>query len=177
MPRITTEQIFAALFALAQNVKGTSWDGTPIPLQYSTRNWVKVAETPEGLMPALYQLDPLSEQDARTGLGRSRRKLHAQLDIRTQRQQPDQYPDVVSGNNGPFSIILNNWVDNLYAMFSPADGSCATLTALPNGGPFAGALPQGAISDCYPTKTAIDFGNDASRVAVVYMQIEIITGG
>jgi hypothetical protein len=179
MPRTTTEQIFAALFALAQTVTGTDWAGNPIALQYFSRNWVKAAETPDGVMPALYQLDPLAESDARTGLGRSRRKLHAELDIRIQRQQPDQYPDVVDpvGNKGPFSTLLNNWSDNLYSLISPADGNPQTLTALQNGQPFAGALKPGAISDCYPTKTAIDFGTDSSRVAIVYMQIEIVTGG
>jgi hypothetical protein len=181
MPRTTTESIFKALFAMVSTVAGTDWAGASIPLQYFSRNWAKVGETADGTMPALYQWDPRQEQDVRTGLGRSRRKLHALVDIRIQRNQPDQYPDTVQVINGvtvgPFSTILNNWADNLYSMFSPADGGPQTLTALQNGTVFTGALPYGAIADCYPTDIRVDRGDDASRVAVIQAVIEIITGG
>lgn len=183
MPRTTTEQIFAALFGLVKTVQGADWAGNPIPLQYSSRNWIKVGTGPYGLMPALYQWDPRQEQDVRTGLGRSRRKLHALVDIRMQRQQPDQYFDVLTPappatpTGGPFSTILNNWADNLYAMFSPYDGGPQQLTSLPNGTVYAGALPYGAIADCYPTEMRVDRGDDASHVAVIQAMIEIITGG
>ncbi len=176
MSRIYTETIFEQLFALVQTVQGLDWAGNAVPLQYFSRNWVKPSETPDGSMPALYQLDPMAESDVRTGLGRSRRKLHALVDIRIQRQQPDQYPDTIStntttppGNSGPFSVILNNWADNLYALFSPRDGGPQILASA--------AYPTGVVSDCYPTRTAIDYGTDASRVAIVYAQIELITGG
>lgn len=176
MPRIFTETIFEQLFSLVQTVQGLDWAGNVQSLVYSSRNWVKPSETPVGAMPALYQLDPMAENDVRTGLGRTRRKLHALVDIRIQRQQPDQYPDVIStgattppGNSGPFSVILNNWADNLYSLFSPADGGPQILANA--------AYPTGVVSDCYPTRTAIDYGTDASRVAVIYAQIELITGG
>lgn len=165
MPAVTTEQIFAALFALAQTTTGTDWSGAPIAIQYSSRNWLKVADVVEGTMPALYQLDPMPEHDVRTGLGRSRRVLHAQVDIRIQRQQSDQYPDVVDkiNNKGPFSTLLNNWINNFYALFSPADGGAQTLSGL--------------VIDCYPIKCSADWGNDQSRIAVLYFVMEIIQGG
>jgi hypothetical protein len=180
MPRTTTEQIFVALFGLVQTVQGADWAGNPIPLQYFSRNWAKVGGTAEGTMPALYQWDPRQEQDVRTGLGRSRRKLHALVDIRIQVQQADQYPDVVTTSptpSGPLSTILNNWADNLYNMFSPSDGGPQQLQWLPNGTVYPGALPYGAIADCYPTEMRVDRGGDASRVAVIQAMIEIITGG
>jgi hypothetical protein len=171
MPRVTTEQIFSQLFTVAKTVQGTDFAGNAIPLQFASRNWVKVAETADGVMPALYQLDPMPEFDTRTGLGRSRRKLHAQIDIRFQRQQPDQYPDVlnVANNAGPFSILVNNWIDNLYALFSPNDGGNAVLSTPTN--------PVGLVSDCYPISCKVDPGNDSSRVAVIYVIMELITGG
>jgi hypothetical protein len=156
MPRVTTEQIFQALFNIAKTLQGADWSGSPIALQSSSRNWVKTGETADGSMPALYQLDPREESDVRTGLGRSRRILHAQLDIRIQREQPDQYSDAQ-----PFSTILNNWVDNLYLLFSPSDN--ATL--------------GGLVADCYPKSNRIDYGTDASRVAIIYTIMEIVTGG
>lgn len=178
MPRTTSEAIFVALFNLAKTVQGTDWAGNPIPIQYSSRNFVKLADTSDGLMPALYQLDPMKEMDTRTGLGRSRRKLHAQIVIRIQRQQGDQYADVVDtiNNKGPLSTLLNNWTDNFYALFSPADGGPQTLTSTQNG-PLTGALPLGAISDCYPMECIPDYGSDAGRVASLYTMIEIVTGG
>ena len=174
MPQPTTEQIFSTLFALAQTLKGTDFAGNPIPLQYSSRNWVKVSETPDGIMPSLYQLDPMPERDARTGLGRSRRILHAQLDIRIQRQQPDQYPDAldVPNNRGPFSILLNNWVNNLYSLFSPADGGPQKHSAVVPGQP-----EERQVSDCYPVSCRVDFGTDSSRVAIIYTIIELVLGG
>lgn len=166
---------------MVSTVQGADWTNTPIPLAYFSRNWAKVGETADGNMPALFQWDPRMEQDARTGLGRSRRKLHALVDIRIQRNQSDQYPDTIQVINGitvgPFSTLLNNWADNLYSLFSPADGQPQTLTSLQNGVPFAGALPYGAISDCYPTDIRVDRGDDASRVAVIQALIEIVTGG
>lgn len=165
MPRVTTEQIFAAHFALVRTLQGTSWDGSAIPLVYSSRNWVKWSQTPEGGMPAHYQLDPREERDVRTGLGRSRRLLHAQTDIRISRLPQDQYPDVldIPGNKGPFSTLVNNWVDNLYNLFSPADYGSQTL--------------NGLVADCYPVTMRVDAGDDASRVAVIYCVTEIVTGG
>jgi hypothetical protein len=162
MPRVTTEQIFAALFAVVSTAAGKDWSGTSIPLQTSTRNWSKVGDTADGIMPALYQLDPREERDVRTGLGRSRRMLHAQIDIRIQRQQPDQYSD-----SQPFSTLINNWVDNFYALFSPQDPG------------FGGGSQNlgGLVADCYPISLKVDYGNDASRIAVMYFIIEIITGG
>lgn len=181
MPRIYTEQIFLALFSLAQTLVGRDWAGNPIPLQYSSRNIVPLSETPAGLTAALYQWDPRPERDVRTGLGRSRRMLHAQIDVRIQRNQTNNYPDTVqtvSGNViGPFSTLLNNWTDNLYNLFSPADGNPQTLTAQQNGGTLANALPYGAITDCYPVEMKVDRGDGPGRVAVIYSLIEIITGG
>lgn len=171
MPRITTEQIFQALFTLVSTVQGTDWAGNAIPLQYFTRNWAKVADTSDGNMPALYQLDPRDERDVRTGLGRSRRLLHAQVEIRIQRQQADSYQDTVDtvNNKGPFSTIVNGWVDNLYTLFSPADYGPQILQSAAN--------PTGLVTDCYPVLTKVDYGNDASRVAIIYAVIEIVKGG
>jgi hypothetical protein len=176
MTQVTTEQIFAQLFVVAQTLKGKDWAGNPIPFQYATRNWSKVPDNPDALMPSLYQLDPREENDVRTGLGRSRRKLHAQLEIRFQRQQPEQYPDtvqVVGGQTiGPFSTLMNNWIDNLYGLFSPADGGPQTLAIVTPGMPVVNL-----VADCYPISCKPDYGNDQSRVAIVYTIIELILGG
>lgn len=171
MPGVTTEQIFQQLFAVAQTVAGADWAGNPIPLAYASRNWQKVADSADVEMPCLYQLDPMIERDTRTGLGRSRRVLHAQLDIRFQRQQSDQYQDAVDtvANKGPFATLMNNWIHNLYSLFSPADGGPQRLATPAN--------PQGLVADCYPISCRPDHGNDSSRVAVVYTVIEIILGG
>jgi hypothetical protein len=170
MSHITTEQIFSQLFAIAQTVKGTDWAGDSIPLQYWSRNWVSAAETPDGTMPALYQLDPMPERDIRIELGLSRRVLHAQIDIRMQRQQSGEYPDVIDtvSNTGPFSTILNAWIDNLYALFSSVDGGNPTLVTP--------SFPNGVVIDCYPISCKVDFGNDSSRVAIIYTIFELIAG-
>lgn len=151
----TTEQIFAAHFALAKTVQGTDWSGTPIPLQYASRNWMPVAQDTDAIYPALYQLDPRPERDIRTGLGRSRRLLRVQLDIRIQRGPQQTYSDTQ-----PFATLLNNWLDNLYRIFSPSDAT--TL--------------GGLVADVYPVATYPDYGV-GQQVAVLYVVNEIMFGG
>lgn len=185
-PQSVTEQIFQALFGLVQTVVGTDWGGNSVALQYFSRNWAPVGETADGTMPALYQWDPRAERDVRTGLGRSRRLLHAQVDIRIQVNQIDQYPDnlqvVNSATIGPLSTVLNNWVDALYGLFSPADGGPQTLTSLISGAPIMNngvnvSLSPGVVSDCYPISMDVQRGALNSRVAVIYAMIEIVRGG
>lgn len=156
LPLPLAERVFAALFNVVKTVQGVDWSGNVMPLQFSSRDWVKVGETPDGVMPALYQLDPLFEKDIRTGRGRSRRVLHALVDIRLERQQPDEMPA-----NQPFATIFNTWQQNFYNLLSPSDN------------PTLGGL----VEDCYPIDWKYDYGLDTSRVAVIQAIIELITGG
>jgi hypothetical protein len=67
---------------------------------------------------------------------------------------------------------MNNWIDNLYGLFSPADGGPQTLAIVTPGQPVVNL-----VADCYPISCKPDYGNDQSRVAIVYTIIELILGG
>src|SRR5580698_3449640 len=153
---ISTEQIFADLFALASQVQGTDWDNNPIPLQRATRSWISPALTNTGQMPWLQQLE-LPEDRNRTGLGLSRRKLHALIDIILQRQPV--YPD-----NQPFSTILNNFINNMDALFF-----------MQNPPAFIAENFHNNIIDVYFTKITIDEGVLVSPACLRFW-VEIITG-
>lgn len=153
------DDVFQALFDQVSSVETTDWNANPILLENATRLWEPIKDTDDSAMPLLSQLDPLQERDVRTGVGRSRRLLHALLDIRMQRQ-PDQmsYPA-----NQPFNTLLNNWKTSLYNLISPTDN------------PFLG-LP-GFVTDCYPTDAKFDYGLDSKGIAVVQIIVEIVIGG
>lgn len=159
----TDDAIFQALFDQVKVVAGEDWTGTSIPLKNASRHWLPVKDVDESQMPILQQLDPLPERDIRTGLGRSRRILHAMIDICMQRQDQQSYPDTQ-----PFATILNNWKTNLYSLISPADTGM---------GPPNCNLGLSNVIDCYPIDAKFDYGLDSRAVAVVQVIVEIIVGG
>lgn len=156
MPGISDETIFAALFALAKQAQGTDWNGAPLALQYSTRNWVPVQSMGNPALPALYQLDPLPEQQVRTGSGRSRRIMHALVDIRLSRQPQQTYDDTKV-----FSTIINNWKQSLAELISPSDY------------PTLGGL----VVDVWVPRWNFDYGIGDRNLAVIEAMVELVTGG
>jgi hypothetical protein len=153
---ISTEQIFADLFALASQVQGADWSATPIPLEVSTRSWISPSSVNSGQMPWLQQLE-LPEDRNRTGLGLSRRKLHALIDIVLQRQPV--YP-----LTQPFSTILNSFINSMDALFF-----------MQNPPAFIAQNFHNNIEDFYITKITIDEGQLVTPACLRFW-VEIVTG-
>ena len=94
---VSTEQIFQAFFNIASKVQGSDWSGSPIPLNYATRNW----EPPNAVgvmpkLPAYYQLDPREEVDQTTGIGRVKRKMMSRPRLIRARQLAGSYRTIIS---------------------------------------------------------------------------------
>jgi len=153
---ISTEQIFGDLFALASQVQGADWSATPIPLEVSTRSWISPSSVNSGQMPWLQQLE-LPEDRNRTGLGLSRRKLHALIDIVLQRQPV--YP-----LTQPFSTILNSFINSMDALFF-----------MQNPPAFIAQNFHNNIEDFYITKITIDEGQLVTPACLRFW-VEIVTG-